>query len=51
MTDQGEEPGHVDEYMLRFMEWELQDVPIVPPIDRSKKKSKKGQDHRIRRQR
>ncbi|KAI9875677.1 MAG: swr1 complex component [Pleopsidium flavum] len=51
MVGQDDEPGHVDEYMLRFMEWELHDVPIAPPIDKSKKKSKKGQDHRVRRQR
>lgn len=51
MPDQVDEPGHVDEYMLRFMEWELQDVPIAPPVDKSKKKSRKGQDHRVRRPR
>ncbi len=50
-ADQIDEIGHVDEYMLRFMQWELHDVPIAPPIDKSKKKSKKGQDHRVRRPR
>jgi len=51
MADQVDEPGHVDEYMLRFLEWDLQQVPIAPPTDKSKKKSKKGQDHRVRRPR
>ena len=51
MADPIDEPGHVDEYMLRFMEWELQDVPVAPPADKNKKKSKKGQDHRVRRAR
>lgn len=51
MADQHDEPGSVDEYMLRFMAWELRDVPLVPPIDKSKKRSRKGQEHRVRRQR
>lgn len=51
MAEQVDEPGHVDEYMLRFLEWDLQQVPIAPPTDKSKKKSKKGQDHRVRRPR
>ncbi|KAI9817252.1 MAG: swr1 complex component [Pycnora praestabilis] len=42
-----EEPGHIDEYMLRFMEWELRDIEIAPAIDKSKKKAKKGQAHRV----
>ncbi|KAI9719289.1 MAG: hypothetical protein M1812_003619 [Candelaria pacifica] len=46
-----DEPGHVDDYMLRFMEWDLMDVPIVAPVDRNKKKSKKGQAHRVKGQR
>ena len=51
MADQVDEPGHVDEYMLRFMDWELHDVPIAPPVAKSKKRSKKGPDHRVRRPR
>ncbi|KAI5781835.1 helicase swr1 [Geopyxis carbonaria] len=35
------EPDHVDDYMIRHMEWELINVPVVIP-DKSKKKSKKG---------
>jgi helicase SWR1 len=35
------DPEHVDDYMIRYTEWELIDVPVVLP-NRSKKKSKKG---------
>ncbi|KAL7273027.1 swr1 complex component [Rhizina undulata] len=35
------EPDHVDDYMIRYMEWELIDVPVVLP-DKSKKRNKKG---------
>ncbi|KAI9677196.1 MAG: swr1 complex component [Trizodia sp. TS-e1964] len=34
-----DEPGHVEEYMLRFIQWELRDAPIVP-IDKNKSKKK-----------
>lgn len=51
-TDADEdETGHVDEYIIRFLEWELRDVPVAPPGDKSKKKSKKGGEHRVRRPR
>lgn len=53
-VDQAEtvgEAAHIDDYLIRFVDWELKDVPIVPPIDKSKKKSKKGQDHRVKRPR
>lgn len=33
-----------DDYMLRFLEWELKDVPVQPPVDKSKK-AKKGKEH------
>lgn len=33
-----------DDYMLRFLEWELKDVPIQPPVDNNKK-PKKGKEH------
>lgn len=36
------EPVHIDEYMIRYMEWELVDVPLVLPTKSKKKKSKKG---------
>ncbi|KAI9884095.1 MAG: hypothetical protein M1823_004125 [Watsoniomyces obsoletus] len=26
--EEEKEPGHIDEYMLRFVEWELRDVPV-----------------------
>ena len=39
-----EEVPSCDDYMLRFMEWEFKDVPVQPPVDKNKKKSKKGTD-------
>lgn len=42
------EAGHVEEYMLRLVEWELKDVPVQPPVDKAKKKAKKGAEHGIR---
>lgn len=44
-----EEANHVDEYMLRFIEWDLMDVPVIPLVDKTKKKAKKPGEHRIRR--
>lgn len=38
---------NVDEYMVRFLQWDLRNVPVVPR-DRTKKKSKKGKDFRRR---
>lgn len=46
-----DERPHVDEFMLSHVEWELRDIPFVPPSDRSRKKAKKGQDHRVKRKR
>ncbi|SLM36810.1 helicase swr1 [Lasallia pustulata] len=46
-----DEATHVDEYIIRFLEWELRDVAVAPPGDKSKKKSKKGGEHRVRRPR
>ncbi|MCJ1459330.1 swr1 complex component [Mycoblastus sanguinarius] len=43
-----EELPSCDDYMLRFMEWELRDVHVQPPVDKSKKKSKKGKEHGTR---
>ena len=45
------DPGHIDDYFMRFIEWQLQDIPIMPPIDKSKKRNRKGGDHRIRKPR
>ena len=49
MDEAEDEPGHIDEYMLRFMEWDLRDIPVAPPVDKNKKRSKKGRDHDRRR--
>ena len=48
--DAEEELPSCDDYMLRFMEWEFEDIPVQPPVDKSKKKSKKGKElgHRRR---
>ena len=49
-----EEPGHVDEYMIRFIEWELQDVPLAVSVDNKKRKKGPkvgGGEHRIKRRR
>ena len=45
-----EELPSCDDYMLRLMEWELEDIPVQPPVDKSKKKPKKGRElgHRRR---
>ena len=44
---------HVDEYMLRFVEMALKDVPFVPPVDKSKKgrldKNGRDRSHRPKR--
>ncbi|KAG2419828.1 helicase swr1 [Aspergillus terreus] len=45
------QPGHIDDYLLRFMEWNMKDEPLVLPADKSKKKSKKGKEHRLRKRR
>lgn len=45
------QPGHIDDYLLRFMEWNMRDEPLVLPPDKSKKKSKKGKEHRIKKKR
>ena len=33
-----------DDYMIKFLDWELRDVPVQPPVDRKKGKKKKGKD-------
>jgi helicase SWR1 len=45
------EPGHIDDYLLRFMEWNMKDEPLVLPPDKTKKKSKKGKEHRLSKRR
>jgi len=41
----------IDHYMVEFLERELKDVLIVPPVDKAKAKAKKGGEHRVRRAR
>jgi len=48
VSEEAEEPGSSEEYMRRFLHWELKDVVIVPQSDRARKKAKKGRDHGIR---
>ncbi|KAL5339277.1 SNF2 family N-terminal domain-containing protein [Aspergillus crustosus] len=43
--------GDIDAYLMRFMEWNLKDEPLVLPVDKSTKKSKKGKEHRLRKRR
>ncbi|KAI7974002.1 hypothetical protein EIK77_001644 [Talaromyces pinophilus] len=43
------EPNHIDDYLVRFMEWNVRDEPLVLPPDKAKKKSKRGKEHRVRR--
>ncbi|KAJ5339043.1 hypothetical protein N7452_005771 [Penicillium brevicompactum] len=47
----GDQPGHIDDYLMRFMEWNMKDEPLVLPPDKSKKKSKKGKEHQMKRRR
>ena len=42
--------GHIDDYLLRFMEWNLRDEPLALLPDKSKK-SKRGKEHRMKRRR
>ncbi|KAL6713925.1 swr1 complex component [Lecanora helva] len=39
-----EEVPSCDDFMIRFMEWELKDIPVEPPVDKTKK-TKKGKEH------
>ncbi|PYI04483.1 SNF2 family helicase/ATPase [Aspergillus sclerotiicarbonarius CBS 121057] len=48
---ESQQPGHIDNYLLQFMEWNMKDEPLVLPADKSKKKSKKGKEHRLRKRR
>lgn len=46
--------GHIDDYLLRFMEWNLKDEPLALLPDKNKnknRKSKRGKEHRLRRHR
>jgi helicase SWR1 len=50
-VDRQPQPNHIDDYLLRFMEWNMRDEPLVLPPDKSKKKSKKGKEHHLKRRR
>ncbi|KAL4917070.1 SNF2 family N-terminal domain-containing protein [Aspergillus aurantiobrunneus] len=43
--------GHIDDYLMRFMDWNMKDEPLVLPVDKGTKKSKKGKEHRLRKKR
>ena len=42
-----EELPSCDDYMMRFLEWDFRDIPVQPPVDKSKKtkNQKKGKEH------
>jgi len=39
------EPDHIDDYMIRHMEWELIDVSVVIPDKSKKKRNRKGKKY------
>ena len=47
-TEDIEELPSCDDFMIRFLEWEFRDVPVQPPVDKTKKKVKKGKEHSLR---
>lgn len=51
--EEADEPGHVDEYMLRHVEWELRNIPVTDPDDKNRKKRnrKGGGEHKVKRKR
>ncbi|KAE8146023.1 putative SNF2 family helicase/ATPase [Aspergillus avenaceus] len=50
-ADEELQPNHIDDYLIRLIEWNVKDEPLVLPPDKSKKKSKKGKEHRFRKKR
>ncbi|KAL8997314.1 MAG: hypothetical protein Q9169_003406 [Polycauliona sp. 2 TL-2023] len=46
--EEDDEGGNLDGYMLRFVQWEVKQARILPAADKSKKKSKKGAEHGVR---
>ncbi|KAL1848821.1 swr1 complex component [Paecilomyces lecythidis] len=50
-ADVEQEPGHIDDYLLRFMEWNLKDEPLVLPPDKIQKKYRRGKEHRVKKKR
>jgi helicase SWR1 len=49
-TATDEQPS-IDEYMVRLRQFLLKDVPLAPPKDKSKKRKRKGEEHRVRKPR
>lgn len=47
-ADDADEPGSHEDYMLRFMEWDLRDAVVVPASERNRKRAKKGKEHGVR---
>ncbi|KAI5285425.1 swr1 complex component, partial [Ascosphaera aggregata] len=45
---QYDDRGHIDAYLLRFMEWNMKDIPFVLPPDK-RKKTHRRHDHRRKR--
>ena len=43
-VEEEDEGPSCDDYMIRFMAWEYEDVPVEPPAEKNKKKSKKGKE-------
>ena len=41
--------SNIDDYCIRFVEWELRDVVIEPKVDKNKKAKKGGEVHRVKR--
>lgn len=47
-TEGIEELPSCDDFMIRFLDWEFKDIPVQPPVDKTKKKVKKGKEHTLR---
>ncbi|KAL8903595.1 MAG: hypothetical protein Q9207_003820 [Kuettlingeria erythrocarpa] len=46
--EEDDEAGHIEDYMLRLVEWEIRDVPVQPAVEKNKKKAKKGAEQATR---
>jgi len=46
---EGGDDLHIDKYLLSYQRWELKDIAIELPPTKTKKKVKKGDEHRIKR--
>ncbi|KKY18846.1 putative helicase swr1 [Phaeomoniella chlamydospora] len=50
--DHGEDAlGSIDDHMLKIQAYLLKDTPLPLPVNKNRKRSKKGQEHRIKRKR